>query len=165
MKAKTISQAKNTMRRALRDLVDPPPSRIEEERLRLYFDHSCAYCGAPAKPRYGHIDHSDSRGGNALGNLLLACATCNGDEKLDTDWRAFLEAKCPDRTVYGEREKRILNWRRDNPIPVRHQSASIEAAMLGAEGAIAEFEAAYCRLKAAVASSKTPMRQSLKGHG
>lgn len=70
-------------------------SRLVTERdiRRLYWRQrgQCAYCGVSLGTDY-HVDHviPVSRGGrNSVGNLLLACPTCNlskGD-KLLSEWR------------------------------------------------------------------------------
>ena len=49
------------------------------------------------------MDHAVADGGNQLGNLILSCAICNGDEKLDEHWRTFLERKVPDPDVRAAR--------------------------------------------------------------
>ena len=51
------------------------------------FESACAYCrkALDRSQRLGHIDHATTGGGNQLGNLILACSRCNGDEKLDQD--------------------------------------------------------------------------------
>ena len=43
-------------------------------------------------------------------NRVLACHTCNGDEKLDADWKSFLYSKTPSIEVYAERLERIELW-------------------------------------------------------
>ncbi len=91
MKKKTLSQAKNAMRRALNDLLDRLPSEGRQQSLRDYFDNLCAYCGSPATRPAGHIDHADPDGGNALGDLVLACPKCNGDRKREMHWEPFLD--------------------------------------------------------------------------
>jgi hypothetical protein len=52
-----------------------------------------------------------SGGGNHLGNLVLACGTCNGDEKREEEWREFLRRKTAgDPALFAEREQVILGW-------------------------------------------------------
>jgi len=147
IKRKSLSMVKNVMRRALLDLVESPPSEEEERRLREHFANACCYCGGDARPRDGHIDHADPNAGNGLGNLLLACRTCNGDEKRHTNWEEFLRSKCgADAAVYGERLARIRIWldshRAERPlVPV-----DVQAARAAAESAIAAYDAAYKEL-------------------
>lgn len=113
----TVSQAKNLMRRSLDEILDPGPSSVDE--LWLHFESACAYCGVPLDRalRQGHVDHATTGGGNQLGNLILACARCNGDEKLDQAWRPFLLLKTSgDRNALAKRTERIESWFANHPI-------------------------------------------------
>jgi gluconate kinase len=99
MPAPTISQAKNTIGRALRGLVDRSPSGTEIARLWRHFESECAYCGKPLNKddRKAHLDHLDANlvvNRNHISNRVLACNICNGDEKRETDWQKFLAVKC-----------------------------------------------------------------------
>ncbi len=154
VKRKTLSLAKNLMRRALADVIDPPPSEASQAALRKHFDNRCAYCGAAAGPREGHIDHATSGRGNGLDNLLLACRTCNGDEKREMDWEAFLRLKCVETAVLEARRERILAWQGLHPAEVRTLGPAVMAAKANAERAIAEFGSAYEALRRAVADEK-----------
>ena len=104
-----MAQAKNIMRRAVEEIIDPSPRTADP--LWEYFDSQCAYCGKELNrgSRDGHIDHAVPNEGNHLGNLLLACGTCNGDEKREQPWREFLRTKASD-AEFEEREARILGW-------------------------------------------------------
>lgn len=107
--------AKNVVRRALLQLVDPSPDKIQAALIWDYFESRCAYCDRSLMrgAKEGHIDHliSASAGGrNHLANRVLACATCNEKEKRDADWRAFLEQKCPDQSTRLTRLARIEGW-------------------------------------------------------
>src|ERR1019366_2309085 len=156
MKKKTLSQAKNTMRRALVDLVDPPPSEKLQRRLREHFADLCAYCGMAAQPRSGHVDHAQPMGGNGLGNLLLACKECNGDEKREMGWEEFVAIKCGhDPTLLEARRARILEWFGLNVATPKVLTPGIEAAQLEATAAIEAYEAAYNRLRDAVLAGQT----------
>ena len=109
------SQARNAIKRALKELLDPPLSESEKGAVWKHFQCQCAFCGTDIerKGRKGHLDHlvPESQGGrNALANRVLACHTCNGDEKLDADWKEFLRSKAPSVDVYAERLKRIESW-------------------------------------------------------
>lgn len=153
MKAKTLSIAKNTMRRALRDLIDPPPSEADQSTLRAHFGDRCAYCGAAAPPGIAHIDHADPRGGNGLGNLLLACPACNGNEKREMGWREFLVAKCgEDRLTMAARQETIEAWFSAHPADPLQLSPAVELARGEAEKAIDRFEEAFNRLRDALES-------------
>jgi hypothetical protein len=82
----TVSNAKNRMQRVINAIIDPPPR--DEQPIWDHFEYACAYCGAELdrKGRKAHMDHAVADGGNQLGNLILSCAMCNGDEKLDEHW-------------------------------------------------------------------------------
>jgi hypothetical protein len=47
---------------------------------------------------------------NALGNFVLSCGICNGDEKRDENWQSFLRRKALDDVTYDLRRKRIEVW-------------------------------------------------------
>ena len=111
----TPSAAKNAIRRALRDLVDPQLSDYQKDCVWEYFESSCAYCGTglARADRKGHLDHllSSSLGGlNHMANRVLACGACNGDEKRDESWESFLKRKNPNGAIYAERLERIRRW-------------------------------------------------------
>ena len=112
MASTSVPAAKNRMARAVESILDPwPPSMLP---IWEYFGSECAYCGVKLVKgeRLGHIDHATSKAGNQMGNLVLACSVCNGDEKRDMDWRAFLEVKVGDATLREKRIARIENGRR-----------------------------------------------------
>tara|TARA_R110002167_G_scaffold29013_22_gene97062 strand:- start:781 stop:1245 length:465 start_codon:yes stop_codon:yes gene_type:complete len=112
----TPSQARNAIRRSLKALIDPKPTPQQKAHIWAHFQHQCAYCGCPLKPseRKAHIDHliAESEGGsNQLCNLILTCPTCNGDEKREHAWQAFLLEKCGiDQKKYADRRDRISQW-------------------------------------------------------
>lgn len=161
MKKTTLSQAKNMMRRALRTLLDRPPGPAAQRRLRDHFKNRCAYCDAPAEPRDGHIDHAVPDGGNGLGNLLLACKRCNGDEKREMPWEAFLHKKCgADGPVFAQRRQHILAWIHAHPRPPQVRPPEVEEALRAAEAAIAGFERAYNEVRRA-ALAASPVRDPL----
>ncbi|MGO9763164.1 MAG: HNH endonuclease [Solirubrobacteraceae bacterium] len=84
------------MRRAVAEILDPSPRNVDA--LWAHFESSCAYCGKPLsrEKREGHRDHAAPGGGNGLGNLVLACGSCNGDEKREASWHEFLKQKTTD---------------------------------------------------------------------
>lgn len=133
MATTTPSQARNRMLRAVADLLDPWPSKESRESIWAHFGSSCAYCGVALgrAERKAHLDHADPGAGNHLGNLVLACSRCNGDEKLGTPWREFLTAKVPDEKLRAERAARIEAWIATHPPTKR--AASHEVATLRAE--------------------------------
>jgi hypothetical protein len=146
----SVPNAKNTVRRCLRGIVDPYPSRKRLSALWDYFGSRCAYCGKSLERtgRHGHRDHLlafKNGGGSDLGNLVLACRECNGDEKRDGDWLTFLRLKNPERKAFAEKKRRIEKWMALNVagrrmIPKRTRKA--------VEGAVAK---AWSALDAAVA--------------
>ncbi len=68
----SISQAKNIMRRAISEIVDPGLSASEKNALWEHFRSCCAFCGASIarESRTGHVDHLNSDGGNAPSNRV-----------------------------------------------------------------------------------------------
>jgi hypothetical protein len=110
------SQARNSIKKCLKTILDPKPTATEINQLWDYFDSSCAYCGIHIDrvSRTGHKDHlvAQSEGGlNGLSNLILSCSICNGDEKLESDWQQFLKMKCTDNSeLFDQRRKKILGW-------------------------------------------------------
>jgi hypothetical protein len=59
--------------------------------------------------RDAHIDHLVG-GSNVLGNLVLACRVCNGDEKRDEHWESFLRKKATDPETFEARRQHIRDW-------------------------------------------------------
>src|SRR5262245_55522910 len=115
MPAPTPAYAKNIIRRAFSELVDPSPKRKEMDAVWEHFGDACAYCESVLKrgAKQGHIDHlvSASQGGsNAMRNRVLSCARCNEIEKLDRPWEDFLRSKCKDEADFHTRRRRILEW-------------------------------------------------------
>lgn len=104
--------AKNHIRRALRAIVDPEPKVREIFELWDYFESCCAYCGVPLdrRMRNGHIDHLVHDGSNHISNRVLACPTCNGDEKREGPWLGFLCKKTQAPALYKIRKNRIESW-------------------------------------------------------
>jgi len=151
MKRKSLSQAKNAMRRSLADLVDSPASQTEQDRLREYFQHRCAYCGAAAPRREGHLDHAVADGGSHVGNLVLACKTCNGDEKRERGWEQFLREKTADDDAqFAVRYARIAGWMAKNPSTRPPLPSEVVDALKTAETAINAFEQAYDAVRKAM---------------
>ncbi|OQX69586.1 MAG: hypothetical protein B6A08_04510 [Sorangiineae bacterium NIC37A_2] len=151
----TVSQAKNIMRRTLSEIVDPCLTPALEDALWRHFDASCAYCAVhiDRASRTGHLDHLESGGGNGPMNRVLACARCNGDEKRDQPWRAFLQEKCPDDVERRRRIERIEAWVTQHPAHDPAMDPAVKAALLDAEHIIDEFHAACTRLREAVKKS------------
>jgi hypothetical protein len=145
----TVSQAKNLMRRSLNEILDPGPSSVEE--LWLHFES--AYCRMPVnrEQRQGHVDHATTGGGNQLGNLILACGRCNGDEKLDQAWQAFLLLKTGgDGTALAQRTERIESWFSKHPIRTVMLSSDALKLRDEIEALIEQFHKKCNELKAVV---------------
>lgn len=112
----TPSQARNAIKRSLKALIDPKINKADKTIIWEYFEHQCAYCGCGLNPneRKAHIDHviPESEGGsNRLCNLILTCATCNGDEKREMQWQAFLASKYDVKSAeYKQRSQKITDW-------------------------------------------------------
>lgn len=121
MPAVTTAYVKNIIKRGLAEVVDRSPNKKEISRLWSHFNSSCAFCGKPLRydAREGRIDHclAASRGGsNAIGNRLLACGSCNDDEKLDQHWEPFLRSKAVTEEIFQARRKLIMEWQELNPL-------------------------------------------------
>lgn len=152
MPAPTASYVKNTIRRGLREIVDPSPSRQSIDNLWSFFKAQCAYCGRQLarEKKEGHVDHlvSSSKGGeNHISNRVLSCANCNEKEKLDAAWEPFLAKKNIDQGLFRARRRRILEWQRAvskaQPLAGR-KLAALESLTVEA---IAAFDAAVTKAR------------------
>jgi hypothetical protein len=137
------------MRRAINEIVDPGPRSIDE--LWSHFDSRCAYCGnaLDRSMREGHADHADPNGGNHLGNLVLACGPCNGDEKRDESWLDFLHRKVDDPEELSIRKRRILVWIALKPRPEISHGPEVEALRRRCDELVTEFGVACAELRIA----------------
>lgn len=111
----TPSKAKNSVRRALFAEIEGALSRTDKLKVWEFFRFSCTYCGRMMDPssREGHMDHLASRasgGTDHIGNTVLACRVCNGDEKRDMQWQRFLRTRCLDDVTFDARRSRIEEW-------------------------------------------------------
>lgn len=157
MAATSISVAKNRMNRAVDSILDPWP--VSKDPIWTFFDSACAYCGLELArgDRRGHIDHATPGAGNHLGNLVLACAACNGDEKLDMDWRPFLEQKVADAELRHGRAARIEEWQLLHPKPDLAASAEVAAIESELRAMAHAFGAKCAELRAAVRAARTSL--------
>lgn len=154
MAATSVSAAKNRMGRAIDSILDPWPA--SKDPIWEFFGSSCAYCGVELvkDDRLGHIDHATAGAGNFLGNLVLSCSVCNGDEKLDMPWRAFLEQKIADLDLRAERIAKIQRWQ------ALHPSVELAASpdVVRIDGELREMMTAFSskcdELRAAVKAAK-----------
>ena len=145
--------AKNKMRRCFKAILDPHPTKQEENQLWAYFNSACAYCGKEIerKSRTGHLDHvvSSSEGGsNSIFNHVLSCATCNGDEKREENWLNFLLKKSKTDHERLERGNNIRQWLANAPEKPSSDSQTLVLAKEIMAHAIVEFEAAVEKLRA-----------------
>jgi hypothetical protein len=148
----TVSQAKNLMLRTIREILDPGPSQAEIGELRVFFDSKCAYCGADVEPRRAHLDHAEPQGGNHVGNRVLSCGRCNGDEKRERRWLEFHNEKAAGPEL-SQRWFRIEEWMAKHPRPgtdrvtvkVREQEQLLKelVSRFGAELAGAQLSVMY----------------------
>jgi hypothetical protein len=155
MAATSVSAAKNRMARAVESILDSWPASTDP--IWDFFSSECAYCGVKLVKgeRLGHIDHATSKAGNHMGNLVLACSVCNGDEKLDKNWREFLEQKVADQASRQERIERIERWQALHPKP--DLTVPPEVAALDAElrAMIVAFGQKCAELRAAITDAKS----------
>lgn len=151
----TVSQAKNVMQRTLSEIVDPGLTPALVDALWKHFEASCAYCGVHIEraSRRGHIDHLESGGGNGPRNRVLACASCNGDEKREHDWRVFLREKCPETVERQQRIERIETWVSTHSAHNSPLSPVAKEALQEAERIIDEFHAACTKLREVMKSA------------
>lgn len=147
----TPSMAKNKMRRCLKAILDPHPSKAEEDAIWKYFDSQCAYCGMKIdrNSRTGHLDHvlPDSEGGtNSIFNLVLACSRCNGDEKREESWKSFLKKKTQTASEFETRRAVITQWL-SNKSTIEFDAEEKERIEKIITSAIESFDAAVIKLR------------------
>lgn len=145
MPAVTPGYVKNVIRRSLREIVDPGPTKEDEERIWEFFNSECAYCGKPLSKlqKQGHIDHlvpSSLGGPNHISNRVLSCATCNEAEKLDRAWQEFMVQKNRDPAILRARIAKIHEWQKLNGKPTLNQEKLREIESLS-ESAVAFYDA------------------------
>lgn len=128
----TPSQAKNAIRRCLREVIERALTKKQTGTIWQHFENKCAYCETSLEraTRRGHMDHLvsvESEGSNHISNFVLACHSCNGDEKLSEDWLTFLQRKCESADELARRTQKIRAWLDNNaandsavPEEVRH---------------------------------------------
>ena len=111
-------QVRSAIRFGLRSILDPELTKAQRERVRQFFQFECAFCARPLPPgTRSHMDHliSVAAGGtNHLSNRVLACESCNGNEKLEREWLVFLRSKSENDDVLRTRERRIREWSNAN---------------------------------------------------
>jgi hypothetical protein len=152
-----VAQAKNLMRRAVREIIDRSPRNLEP--LWKHFCGRCAYCGRQLieRARDWHLDHADPGRGNHLGNAVLSCAICNGDEKRDRGWLEFLQTKASG-DLLAEREALIRLWFNQHSRPVDEASDDERAKQAELEAIVEQFGNACAELNALVRARRAPGR-------
>lgn len=161
----TPSQAKNLLRRSLRNLVDPEIRAGDRIAVWRFFANRCAYCRRALDPsgREGHIDHLKSSfqgGSNHLSNRVLACGACNGDHKREQCWQQFLKERVHDAGVRASRARRIREWIRAAGVPEK-EARLIQLADREAAKVIRAFEAACDKVRASVKRAAAPSDKAL----
>jgi len=144
MPAPTPGYVKNMIRRSLREIVDPSPTKEDEKRIWEFFDSKCAYCGKPIRKlkKEGHIDHlipASLGGPNHISNRVLSCATCNEAEKMDQAWQEFVVQKNQDPVILRARITKIQEWQKLNGKPTLNQEKLREIESLS-ESAVVFYE-------------------------
>jgi hypothetical protein len=142
------------MRKAIRAIVDPPPRSLDP--VWEYFESCCAYCGKELDRvrRAGHLDHAVAGGGNQIGNMVLSCASCNGDEKLDMHWRTFLDQKVTDPNIRTERAARIGRWIELHPVKPDTPSAEVQERVADLDRLVDEYAAKCNELRTIVRAER-----------
>ena len=121
-----------------------------------YFVSACAFCGGNLKrsERKGHADHlvAASQGGrNHIFNRVLACSTCNGDEKLDADWVEFLKLKVEkgdlDEAECARRRKSIEEWQAMHQAECTVEDDDLAAALFAADDVLKQFDEACKKVR------------------
>lgn len=148
----TPSAAKNAIRRALVGVIDPHPSASQVHRLWAFFESRCAYCGRELVRgnRDAHVDHlvpTRTGGSNSLGNFVLSCGICNGDEKRDGHWESFLRKKAPDEVTFKARKERIAAWISSCSSNPACDSSVLDTVNEGIDRAVASFDTALQNIR------------------
>lgn len=140
------SQARNAIRKALVEILDPNPDEQDMNAMWAHFGSRCAFCGSTLErsKREAYADYFVAAvpvGRNAFFNRVLACATCNGDEKLNTsDWKRFLETNFP--KDGPARHHAILQWHETHQMRCQIDLAKLATIIALLEKAIHAFDQA-----------------------
>lgn len=148
MPAPSPGYVKNMIRRSLREILDPSPTKSQVKTIWIHFDSKCVYCGKELdrSKKEGHIDHlvpASQGGSNHISNRVLSCAICNEKEKLDSPWNEFLDRKAPDPTVRRSRRSAIQKWQQFHGGPDQRLDSET---LLSLETASYEAVQAYDRI-------------------
>jgi hypothetical protein len=139
------------MNRFLRGIPDPEPSRDQFADLWLFFGNGCCFCGKKLvrSRREGRHALAEPGARRAIGNRLVLCEHCAQRRLPGEWWRSLLRRCTRDPEVFAEREARVDEWQRRNPIPEPPESSEIAACRARAEQAISNFAIACRDLRAA----------------
>ena len=148
----TAPQARNAIRKALVEIIDPKPKPREIDAMWTHFHDRCAFCSEELKreDRKGHADHLVAAAGgghNHIYNRVLACASCNGDEKLDHDWLQFLRQVKNAREDFAIRKERIETWQALHKAECSVEKSDLAEALLAAEEVVRAFNKACDRVR------------------
>lgn len=148
----TPSMTKNKIKRCLNAILDPHPGPEDVAHLWEHFQSSCAYCGVALErsSRQGHLDHAVPAAlgsTNSIHSHVLACNRCNGDEKRQESWEAFLTKKCSAPDILNSRRSRIVEWlmmkdasrRTIDPNVQRRAQAVIDEALASFDDSVAKM--------------------------
>jgi len=91
-----------------------------------------------------------------LGNRILACGPCNGDEKRESSWLEFLQQKTPDPVLLSTRRARIEAWLESHPRKAAATSPQIERVRAQLEEIVDQFAVKCTKLRELVASRDEP---------
>lgn len=149
----SLPVAINAINRAIEGLYYRPLKKEEKDRIWAYFESRCAYCDKQMmrESRYGHMDHLEpaaNSGGNYIGNRVLACKECNGNEKRELHWDRFLEKKCTTHEEFVSRREKVLRWQEQFPeLGKIVLSSEGELAKAELEDAIRTFKERFARFR------------------
>jgi HNH endonuclease len=163
----TPSQAKNRIRRSLRNLVDPEIRAGDRMAVWRFFGNRCAYCRRTLDPaaREGHLDHlkpTAQGGSNHPSNRVLSCGACNGDHKREQSWQQFLKKRVHDAHIRGSRARRIRKWVQAAGV-AQNEARLVKLADREAAKVIRAFEAACDKVRAAVKQAAAPSNKAPQG--
>jgi regulator of sigma D len=149
----TVPQARSAIRKALTGIVDPKPRKSAITAMWVHFDRKCAFCrrSLDRDKREGHADHlvaGASRGHNHIYNRVLACGTCNGDQKLDHPWEDFLRSVVCQEEDFTTRKQRIEKWQQNHKDLCKVDQGQITEALRAAENVITVFDQACDKIRA-----------------
>lgn len=160
MPRQTPGFTKNMIRRSLREILDPSPTRSEINQIWDHFDSMCAYCQKRLKrgKKGAHIDHlvSAARGGsNHVSNRVLSCAQCNEKEKLDAPWDEFLKKKVLDSASLKTRRGLIIAWQKHaHKREVRLDPKMLKRLQTASEEVVEYYDRAVSRMRTAARRAK-----------